>query len=766
MKPKTIAGVDKALVKSYAANKADELFPDMLSPEQLYAVRLYRARRRLKQGLSLSFEHQQVLQFEDQAKQVGRKVKDTIEIAGADGLTDSERAAVYGAIGTKSDKGNIVYNGEEDFDILAMINDAEDPVTGTLRDLTINDKDLPAAKNFYDYCFRVMGGKFRPWVRQLMFGILYFGEWCPHCTKDKDWVDVMRVPKDYPAEDYANRIQLLEYGKCPCCGRTKWDLIKNWNLGFYIQLVLVLGQRSGKSSTTALIASYITHRYLKFPHLATLSKQTTATTPLVGTFVSLNFNKAVGVLWTPYKEMLAESDWFQEYHKLLKYEGKKRGKELLRESSLVLQYKHRNYRFYPSGPTANTLRGETRLAAFVDELGLFPSAPETDEGPSENSTSERMNADEMHTSLYNSLLTTFNIQETLLREGYSAAPPVCLIGVSSPVSQRDKVTRLLKESEDDATILGINLATWEVNPYLNRDSTFIVSKFKQDPVAAARDFGAEPPVLAHNYIDANLIGDHTFTSKMNTHRIVYQLDQPGELYARVQRFATPPAPCVLAIDAGYSNNSFSLVGGYYDFKIGETIVSTVIEIMPQVGRKINFNLVYQHVILPVLRDTNCVALLADQWQSIDLLQRAKEDMGKNPKGKDRLLAKQISPKRKQFDIVRSMIEQKSVKLPIVDKQDASRIMKLNVQNYRTEMIGKPSAHLMLQMLTVQDPGPGKAPTKGTGFTDDIWRAFALLTAGMHETQIMERLKEARAFNYGTVGSSVFKPVYISRGYGR
>lgn len=760
--------LDKEVIKGFANSKADELFPDMLTPEQLLAVRVYRAKRREKKGLSLSEEHQTALDQHRQMRKMLKKSKSLI--AGPDGLTDEEREIVSGYVGAKSENGNVVYNGELDFDIMALLNDAEDPVTGTLRDLTIPDKDLPAAKNFYDYCFRVMGGEMRPWIRQLIFGVVYFGEWCPHCTKDKDWVDIHRVPKAHPPEDYPNRVQLLEYGKCPKCGRHKWDLIQNWNLGFYIQLILSLGQRSGKSTMAALLSTYVTHRYLKFPHLATLSKATQASTPLTGTFVSLNFAKSVGVLWTPYRKMIEESDWFQEYHKMLKHEGKRQGRELFRESSLALQYKHKNMRFYPAGPTPNSLRGDTRILAVIDELGLFPAAPDDDGGldAATESTSQRMNADEMHTSLMNSLVTVSAIQETLLKEGYSAAPPVGLIGVSSPVSQRDKVTRLIAEShteEGSKTILGFNLATWDINPTIDRTTRFIQALFSKDPVAAKRDFGAEPPLLAYNYLGKEIVGDGLFVNKLNTHRLVPHLDRPGELYGSVIKFMTPQFPGVVAIDAGLSNNSFSIVAGHYDFNQSKIVVSTVLEIMPQVGRKINFDLVYRNVILPVMKDVNAVALLADQWQSIDILHRAVEDMGLNPKGKARLYSKQISPKRRQFDEVKAMMGQKSILLPRMLQEDYNRVYDLRVENYRNEMVEKPVAHLMLQMLTVQDPGPGRAPTKGEGFTDDIWRAYVLLVAGMNEPKIMERLREAREFKYGNT-SVASMPVYMSRGYGR
>src|ERR1700737_860772 len=151
------------------------------------------------------------------------------------------------------------------FDIKALMDSAEDPVTGTLRNLRIDDRDLAWATNFYDFSYRIIAKDANPpWARQLWTGAMLFGEVCTHCTPRK-YLHVDNIPKEYDSQFLPDVMTFLEHGVCPKCKRHKWDLIKNHNLNNYQQLVNCLGQRSGKSSSAATYCAYMTHQYLKFP---------------------------------------------------------------------------------------------------------------------------------------------------------------------------------------------------------------------------------------------------------------------------------------------------------------------------------------------------------------------------------------------------------------------------------------------------------------------------------------------------------------------
>jgi hypothetical protein len=717
--------------------KADSLFPGLLSDRQLDEIQQRRVKKeaikRKKTG-------------------VKTKVKD---------VTPNEYIVKGGGV---DDNGIIV----DDFNIVQYMNDAEDPATGTLRDFNVDTRDLHHAKNFYDFTMNILAPdapKYSiPWARQMWIGIMLFAEACP-CCSDKRVFDVHNIPKNLEPDRMLKRMVLLEYGICPKCGRHKWELIKKHGLRNYRQLVNVLGQRSGKSSSAAQYYAYLTHQYLMFPNIAELAPSMfQASTQLTCTMVSLNFAKALGVMWVPYKKLIENSSWFGQYFQILDRGKERTGHEMYRNSSQYITFYHKNIKFYPSGPNSTTLRGDTRIGAGLDELGLFPLPKGNDE---EDEQSERANADEAHKSLMNSLLTAQTINTKLLKDGYSSAPSPLLLCVSSPISQRDKVMRLLKESKTEIGsqfILGVNLPTWEMNPGMDRDFPEIVMAYASNPEKAERDFGANPPSVHSRFIYPKTIEEGVFINGQNSHTLTHQFDKPGEIYGKLDKFRNFRYPALVTIDAGAVDNSFTLIGGHYDFDNAKTVITTVLECVPQEDRRVNFNMMYLHIILPILRDLNAVALLADQWQSLDLLNRAQDDMGLNPLGKPRCRARQYSPRRKDFNTTVAMLQNKNLILPSVTKQEQEFVLSGQVDNYKVDMLNKPVPHLMLQMVTVKDVGELRCPEKGDGFTDDIFRACVLFASKIHDARIMERLVEAKHWTYGEANQAIMPaPVYVSRG---
>jgi len=653
----------------------------------------------------------------------------------------------------------------DDFDIVALMKESEDPDTGLIRDLKIDDRDLPRASSYYDYAFNIIGKDAHPpWFIQMWIGLMLFGEVCPCCSNKKwlslEWV-VDNVPVDKPSREIKEGLKILRHGVCPKCKRAKWDLIQNHGLNNFIELVNVLGQRSGKSSTAASYAGYASHCLMKFPRLADLTSAMQKSTELTGTFVSLTYNKAASLLWTPYINGINESTWWNEYHRMLDFHSEKYGMELYRKKDEFIKWYHKGIKFYPSGPKSSTLRGDTRVLAAIDELGLFP-LPKGD--AEEDEQSERANADEAHKSLTRSLTTVQGVQLSLLKKGINC-PPALMLGVSSPYSIKDKVMRLLEDSRVGAGkkyILGIQLPTWKVNPNLGRDTPTIALAYEQNYEKADRDYGANPPRVHQTFIKPGQVPFAIFKTK-NSHEIQYQYDKPGLLYAKVIQHYTPKYPSIVCLDAGHANNSFTLVGGHFDFQRQKTVVSTVLEIMTHDGRRIDFNSVYLNVILPVCKQINAVALLADQWQSLDLLSRARADLGTamiNGKEEPRCLAKQYSSRRKDFDTLVSMMENESLELPFLSRQDYDDVLSSAIE-YRT-LNGQPMKHLFLQILTVADDGPNKCPIKGAGFTDDIFRALVLITK-MHEEKVLDRLKKFDVLAAKEV-RAMPAPVFAKRGW--
>ncbi len=520
----------------------------------------------------------------------------------------------------------------------------------------------------------------------------------------------------------------------------------------------IINHNSGKSSTAASIASYTLHRYLKYPMLAELApRMMQKSTQLTGIFCSLTFKKAVDVLWIPFRNIILTSEWFGNYFELLEDYKRQTGIKLLINSTTKLAIGNKNILCFPTGPRASTLRGNTSFMCYLDELGLFPMPKKEDD----DDVNRQASPDEAYTSLLNSLVTVTSTADALVDKGYYSVPPSYILSVSSPVSSRDKVMRLLKDSEKDTTIYPSHLPTWEVNPGLERNKGLIASKFINDPEAAMRDFGAQPSDIAFSYFNFDdcaklFVGSpltHTFKQRM--------IDD--ELFCTVTQANHVSYPCIMSLDAGYVNNSFAVTVMYYDTERDKTRLASIVECMPVKGKTINFAKMYEHVILPLAKDLNVCYVVADRWNSIDLLHRLKHDMGNNPKGKPYVRADMYSLKRKDFESFKLAIANQSIELPKL-KDDAIKEIRAGITgDYRKIMYGRPVNHLLLQMSTVVDVGIGQCPDKAPGLTDDILRAFVLGVTKLQTEKVANRLLEFKDYiRRENTERIIYKPIVLGR----
>lgn len=646
----------------------------------------------------------------------------------------------------------------EDFDIAAAMRAAKDPLTGMMRDLKVDDRDLPAAKNYYDYCFNVVGGTLNPpWARQMWVALVLFGEVCPRCSNKRWLTDIMNVPKDYESKDMPEHLQLMEHGVCPRCKANKFDLYRSGDMRIFQELVLVWGQRAGKSTSLAMMATYHTHRFLKMPKFGSLTRSMQSSTPITFSFVSLTFGKAFTLLWEPVINAMEQSTWYQQLFQLLDHYGKKYGVELYNRKTEFIKFFHKNINLVPTHPGWEALRGETRFGAAIDELGLFPlpelvTAEDDIEGEATIVNNKKMaNADQAHTSLSSSLVTVQSAALELMAEGKYHVPTGMMFGVSSPTSHRDKVMRLLTQSQTEEgakTMLGLQMPTWEVNPYLGRDTPMIARSYAANHDEAERNFGANPPRVYAVYIAQKLVEKNVFVHNRNSHILDYDYTD-GQISAKVRKAVSSNNPSILTVDAGHSNNSFTLCSQYFDFKTGQTITTTVLEIIPTGKRKINFNSIYQNVVLPVARDTNAALVFADRWNSLDLLYRIAADI-------PGVVAKQFTPLRRHFDAARALLVEGNARLPHCEMPMAD-IFENVIDQYRIFFMNKPVSHLVHQMTTVRDLHSKRPPEKGEGYTDDIFRAWVLGGALMHLPKVQEILQEwkIKMDRNGTSPSAVF-----------
>jgi hypothetical protein len=596
---------------------------------------------------------------------------------------------------------------DDKFSINKLINKILKSELGVPLDIKIDDSSMPLAPNFVTFLNSPEFLNVRAFSRQNEIGTRLFAEWCPRCS-DTVWME--DIPVDCSLKRFKKKVVLMEWGKCPKCGMGRSDLIKNKELPAYQEAAVCAGQRSAKSHISAMLAAYIVHRYLKLQNPVQLMGLVQATT-LHGTFVALTYAQARDTLWEPFSEYLSNSPWFQAYHSLLDtYSEKYKGEEIYKVKDTFILYRHRGLLLYPSGPNMKTLRGRTRIFCEIDELGWFDNSAEKNK--------VKDNANEVYIALERSLLTVRAASNRLLRQGYDNTPTGYFVNVSSPSHARDKIMELINKAKISKKIYAMHRPTWEMNPNIARED--LEDEFIKDPVAAERDYGANPP-LANSPLLSNIeLVDKCFKGTVNkVERIQFKHRKDNKGDSTRYAILEPKSvivPSILAIDSGFSNNSFSCAVGHLDKATKRPVFTTMVEIQPRPGVPLNYTLIYNHVLVPLMKVQNVVMFRADRWNSLKLLSDAGDQFKTLDTGR-------YSLKYEDMSLFKDYILSSETTFPKYEWKNAEEILHFNYSEYPKCFAEAPVSHLLMQLLTVQDTG--KSVLKASGLTDDIWRATAL-----------------------------------------
>lgn len=585
------------------------------------------------------------------------------------------------------------------------------------KDIKINDQELPEFKNFYDYFFHPTYGlkliEFEPFSRQMWIGIKLFADYCPRCTtkymKSNYMESIDNVPVNQKSRDFVEHVQLLEYGVCPRCKRGRSEFIKKGKLNLYFEFAGCIGQRAGKSITFSFLESYRTTKYLKMQKPSEVLTGLPNVT-LTSTYTATDFRTANETLWKPLIDIIGESIWFKDYHAMLTNYQNRYSEEIFRIMDSFILYSHRKMFMYAAAPNQRNLRGRTRMGSAIDELGHFDAAQES-------ASKIRISADGIYNALKRSQRTVKSAVVSLVKQGYNNVTPNLSINISSPVSQFDKIMTLVKQNKESREILAVHLPTWEYNPKEPRSN--FEDEFRTDPAGSERDYGANPPMTDSPFMShIGMITDCFIRPK---NQIIYEYkykDVKGQdllaQYAQINVNTNRDIPpSVLALDAGLTNNSFSIAVGHRE---GVNVVfDAIMEIAPELGKsRLAYAAIFKFTIADIIRKLNVKAIFADRWNSVMLLDTCREDYN--------IIAEQYSVKYKDFIAFKSYMEGHRVLFPKLEIP-IEDILNNSYKNYPHELKYKPCAHLALQCLTVSDTG--KTITKGTNRTDDIFRAVVL-----------------------------------------
>jgi len=395
----------------------------------------------------------------------------------------------------------------------------------------------------------------------------------------------------------------------------------------------------------------------------------------------------------------------------------------------------------------------------IDEIGLF----------AKEAGAVKANADEVHKSMGNSLLTIREAGDRLRRQG-KCAPPAPIFCISSPWEVLDKIMTLVRTSGSDPTRVGFHFATWEVNPKIRRDSPRIQAEYTRDPIAAERDFGAVPPFAKDPYhsrpevIDAMIVNNlrplfkqqtkHTI-SKRTRDRFVYAV--PGGLRP------DKSTPRMLILDAGETENSFAismwsivqLPSPRLDIEnstedednvwedededilqlkkaLGHRAASLVkgqekksgvseylqldgcIEVQPYQTAtgdnvKVHFKRLWELCIKPLLETFNIILVGSDRWNISQIL-NGVSDMG--------IDQRQYSLVWKDLEEFKDKVSSRELRFPPLEAPFATVF-----EDYHKAIRGRPVLHMCVQFKTVRRSG--RKVVKPSGGTDDLYRTAAL-----------------------------------------
>jgi hypothetical protein len=437
----------------------------------------------------------------------------------------------------------------------------------------------------------------------------FFELLCPNCN------DIERIKKedDVPISEQI----LFEYHICPKCGLKKSNIYTN--LHHYNELIAVMGMRSGKSMLAACISAAFLHKLLCIKDLQTqlgIIKNQTIDISFVATTASQAYKNVFG----QFKNLYKKSPWFNKLkNDLISLEQSKYCKnDLYIENKNEIHFKHAELRILSLHSNSDSLAGSTRILTIIDELARFDDAAYS-----------KRSAIEVYRVLKNSLLTIDSAVKRAQEHGVHNLPNVSMICISSPMSKDDKIMSLLKEARENPRKYSIHRTTWEANPNIKQED--LVDAFIQDPIGAARDFGANPPGSLNPFIEDDRIVDmcidknrqnsitikeRFFDTVVENHVFNYiSADVVNVRYNNLIRY-------VMHCDPGKNKDSFCIAIGYLDNDV--VIIDGAIELRPipkgnnqkLIPRSIHFPSIL-NIILELNKKLRFKFITYDRWNSAD-----------------------------------------------------------------------------------------------------------------------------------------------------
>lgn len=450
---------------------------------------------------------------------------------------------------------------------------------------------------------------------------------CPHCNDMSKCIDCW----DRSVWDMQHDV-LLEYGVCPKCGRTRYDLMDEGFIENIDEVILILGGRSGKTTMIGTFdQTYLAHIYLtikdpiKYFHLD-------RSVMLEAGFFAASREQAEQTIWAYFISTLLATSWYTNYVESIKEfaETQKLPFDKLyyqAKTQIHIPVQHVRFMSYHSNPA--TTAGRTRFSAVIDEMGMFLHTT----------------GDSIHAIPRSSLQTLLAATEEIrARRTDPDVPPVRIteIGTPGPDPAYDPLERRYRVTTTHPIprVYALRLPTWRANKKITRES--LENEFLTDPVKAQQLYGAEaiptgvrffpPGVLGSCFVPNESPGilwspNSRCVDTQDGNRIYY-----SEVVLEQIRLQPSDGPLVVVGDAGLLKDRFALAIGR---KIGSGTdhtarIETIISIIPQFISTPTGGVtteVYYPCVLDLLKQIHrrCPISMAifDRWDSTYILQELR-----------------------------------------------------------------------------------------------------------------------------------------------
>lgn len=372
----------------------------------------------------------------------------------------------------------------------------------------------------------------------------FFQCYCPACSSIRG-KDVFKVSKEELLKD---DLLVYDYGRgieyCPKCGATKSQFTVEGLLKEYNTLLGVVGMRAGKTTLAGMIMTYM--EALLIGHEDAKAYLSLSSAPFVELgCIAVSAEQAKDTIWAQYRTFRENSKWFKLLKVIMKDEGYEKD-GTYEELDNMIKNDVVGIRVQSLSSSSASLVGRTRAMFIIDELGRF------------DTTDSKRSAKEVWRAGDHSLKTTRKVVSD------RGLPPWlgALVAIGSPISIDDYSMRML-QNDDSKNIFKMKFSTWEFNTKY-KESDF-EGDYKRDPVAADRDFGAEPPGAEMPFFEdwnliCELVEDKGLNPMAQFTDTVRQEGQVTYVGKAILNINVDTNEWFIGCDAGRSKDTFSIVG--------------------------------------------------------------------------------------------------------------------------------------------------------------------------------------------------------------